>query len=432
MLLARTSFSPSHRNSLRSLALANPGSEQKSGSANRFAPLAAAQRPGCIFARNLVFTILLPLWLTCGNWAGGQQPPSESSGGQAVVPTSEKRSMSIQKSSFGKTSDGTSVDLYTLTNAQGGVVKLTNYGGILVSVEVPDRVGKLANVTLGFDDLQSYLDGHPFFGATVGRFCNRIAGGRFTLDGKTYTLAVNNGPNHLHGGKIGFDKLVWDVEQIRDESSVGVRLRIVSPDGDEGYPGKLSVIADYTWNNDNELKYSFEATCDQPTVLNLTNHAYWNLAGEGSGKIHDQRLQLHCDRYLAVDETLIPTGELANVAGTPLDFRQPRALGERIDELEATKGYDHCFVINGSAGQLRTCAIAKDPASGRVMEVRTTQPGVQLYTGNHLGGKYSQHAAFCLETQHYPDSPNQADFPSTRLNPGETFRETSVHKFSVE
>jgi aldose 1-epimerase len=340
--------------------------------------------------------------------------------------------MTIHRSEFGKTSDGQAVDLYTLTNARGNIVKLTNYGAIVTSVEVPDRDGKLENVNLNYPSLEGYLGRHPYFGSTVGRFCNRIAAGKFSLDGKSYTLVQNNGPNHLHGGTVGFDKLLWQAEEMQADSVVGVRFTVTSPDGQEGYPGALTVVAEYTWNDANELAFTFKATTDQPTVINLTNHAYWNLAGAGSGDVLAQELKLNCAKSLAVDDTLIPTGEFLDVAGTPLDFRTFRKLGERIGMLPMTKGYDHCYVVNGEAGTLRTCAVAKDPKSGRVMEVLTTQPGVQLYTGNHLGGEYTQHAGFCLETQHYPDSPNQPGFPTTRLNPGETFEETTVHRFSVE
>ncbi len=340
--------------------------------------------------------------------------------------------MSVARAPFGKTPDGTAVDLFTLTNTAGNVVTLTNYGAILVSVEVPDRQGKKANVNLGFSNLAGYLGGHPHFGSTIGRFANRIAAGKFTLEGETYTLAVNNGPNHLHGGKIGFDKQVWQAEEIQNDAEIGVRFKLVSPDGQEGYPGNLSVIAEYTWNNANELKSTFRATTDQATVINLTNHAYWNLAGAGHGNVLEHTLQLHCDQYLAVDDTLIPTGKIESVEGTPLDFRRRHAIGDKIAELPATKGYDHCYVVNGPAGTLRSCGKATDPHSGRSMEVLTTQPGVQLYTANHLGDPWGAHGAFCLETQHYPDSPNRPEFPTTRLNPGEQFEEITVNRFTVD
>ncbi len=342
--------------------------------------------------------------------------------------------MTIERRLFGTTVDGAAVELFTLTNSAGNVVQLTNYGAIIVSVEVPDRAGHKANINMGYPDLAGYLTRHPYFGSTIGRYANRIASGEFMLDGKKYTLAVNNGPSHLHGGIVGFDRLVWEAEEFQQAGAVGIRFQVVSPDGQEGYPGNLKVIVETSWNDANELVIVFRATTDQATVVNLTNHAYWNLAGAGTGRgtVLQHELQLNSDRFLSVDETLIPTGSLVDVAGTCLDFRNFRQIGERIDQLPASKGYDHCFVINGSAGTLRSCAIVKEPHSGRVLEVLTTQPGVQLYTGNHLEDPFVQHAAFCLETQHYPDSPNRPEFPSTRLDPGELLEETTVHRFSVE
>ena len=337
--------------------------------------------------------------------------------------------MKIERVDFGKTPSGIPVSLFSLINSHGNRVALTDYGAIITSVEIPDRNGDRTNVNLGFPTLDGYLERHPFFGATVGRFCNRIAGGKFELDGRLYELVVNNGPNHLHGGTVGFDKQVWEATELSSDSRIGVRLTLQSPDGQEGYPGNLSVTAEYSWNDQNELAFTFRASTDKATVLNLTNHSYWNLSGAGQGNIHAHQLQLLCHNYLAVDDTLIPTGKIESVAGTPLDFLESHPIGERIDQLPATKGYDHCYVVDGQAGQLRRCAVAKDPSSGRAMEVLTTQPGVQLYTGNHLSGKYGQHAGFCLETQHYPDSPNQPTFPTTRLNPGEQFEETTVHRF---
>jgi aldose 1-epimerase len=338
--------------------------------------------------------------------------------------------MAVQRSDFGTTPDGQKISLYTLTNKRNCTVRVIDYGAILVSVDVPDREGRIENVNLGYSTLDGYLARHPYFGATVGRFCNRIDQGRFSLDGKTYQLAINNGPCHLHGGIIGFDKLIWKATAIDGEVS-GVQFNVVSPDGQEGYPGNLDVIAGFTWNNDNELAFSFAATTDQPTVLNLTNHAYWNLSGAGNGTIHHHRLKLECDRFLPVDQNLIPTGQLSSVEGTGLDFRQQRTIGERIDLFPATKGYDHCYVVNGQPGKMRLAARVEDPASGRTMEVETTQPGMQLYTGNHLSGEFPQHAGFCLETQHFPDAPNKPTFPTTRLNPGETFFQTTIHRFGA-
>src|SRR5262245_20457916 len=345
---------------------------------------------------------------------------------------------------FGKTTEGQEIKVHTLTNLKGMRVKLINYGATLISVETPDRNGKLANITLGFPSLEGYLQRHPYFGSTVGRYANRIAGGKFTLDGKTYTLATNNGPNHLHGGRKGFDAVVWKAEPVTSEAqpqSVGVKFTYSSADGEEGYAGTLDVTVIYTLSNENALRMQYQATTDKPTVVTLTNHSYWNLAGAGSGDILGHELMLAADRYLAIDDTSIPTGELAAVKGTPLDFTQPHAIGERIGELKTephkTKGYDHCYILRGQQGRLELAARVKEPKSGRVMEVYTTEPGVQLYCGNFLdgspsGGGFKQHEGFCLETQHYPDSPNKSAFPSTVLRPGEIYRSTTEHRFSVE
>ncbi len=346
----------------------------------------------------------------------------------------EAHSMKLDRTPYGKTHDGTAVDLFTLTNKHGHQLQLTNYGAIIVSIAVPDRQGKLTNVTLGFDKLEGYLQRHPYFGATVGRFCNRIAKGSFVIDGKTYSLAVNNGPNHLHGGLVGFDMKVWSAEELRSENSIGVRFRWTSPDGDEGYPGNLQVTADYIWSDDSKLTIRFMATTDKATPINLTNHAYFNLGGWTGGAIHDHLLQLHCSKYLAVDSTMIPTGTIVEVANTPMDFRQPHRIGERIDALSATNGYDHCFVVDGTLGVLRPCAVVEDRKTGRAMEVMTTLPGVQLYTGNFLAGSdstggFKQHEAFCLETQNFPDAPNKPSFPSAILKPGEKFDHTTSYRF---
>lgn len=325
-----------------------------------------------------------------------------------------------------------SILLFELRNSHGNRVSLTNYGAILVHVEIPDRDGNRANVNLGYDHLDGYLERHPYFGSTVGRFCNRIAKGKFAIDGQSYELAINNGPNHLHGGIEGFDKLIWDAEAIEEENAVGVRFSVVSPDGHEGYPGSLEVTAEYRWNDENELSYEFRATTNAPTVLNLTNHSYWNLGGVESGDVLGHQVQLQCDHYLDVDEDLIPTGEIKSVDGTSLDFKDTHTLGERIDDFASTKGYDHCYVVNGAPGESpRRCGVARDPKSGRQMEVFTTQPGMQLYTGNHLGGDFQPYSGFCFETQHYPDSPNKPDFPTTRLDPGQSFFEKTIHRFST-
>jgi aldose 1-epimerase len=342
---------------------------------------------------------------------------------------------------FGKTADGREVKVHILTNLKGVTAKIIDYGATLISMETPDKNGKNANITLSFPNLDGYLQRHPYFGSTVGRYANRIAKGQFTLDGQTYKLATNNGPNHLHGGNKGYDAVVWKAESVSSPDSVGVSFTYTSPDGDEGYPGTLKMTVVYTLNNANELSIDYSATTDKPTVLCLTNHTYWNLAGAGSGDILKHELTVDADQYLPIDENSIPTGEPAAVKGTAFDFTTPHAIGERIGELKKephkTKGYDHCFVLRGQNGKLTRAARAKDPASGRVMEIFTTEPGVQLYCGNFLdgsagGGGFKQHDAFCLETQHYPDSPNQPKFPSSVLRPGQTFRSRTMHRFSVE
>jgi aldose 1-epimerase len=374
--------------------------------------------------------------IICSHRLPAQQPKQPIPSDRALIAT-----MTHDKKPYGKTKDGQDVTLHTLTNVKGMRVKLINYGATVISVETPDRDGKPANITLGFPSLDGYLQRHPFFGSTVGRYANRIAGGKFTLDGKTYTLATNNSSNHLHGGLKGFDAVIWQAEPVTSSDSVGVKFSYTSADGEEGYPGKLDVTATYTLTNDNELRIDYTAMTDKPTILNLTNHCYWNLSGAGSGDILKHELTLAADKYLPIDDTSIPRGQLADVKGTPLDFTQPHAIGERIGALKQdphkTKGYDHCYVVRGEPGQLRECARVKDPASGRIMEILTSEPGVQLYCGNFLdggasAGGFKQHEGFCLETQHFPDSPNKSQFPSTVLRPGETFRSTTVHRFSVE
>lgn len=347
-----------------------------------------------------------------------------------------KNAMSIESRPFGKTAAGEPVTLYTLTNAAGNTIKMIDYGAIIVSIDVPDRSGKKANVNAGFDSIDGYLQRHPYFGATVGRFCNRIAKGKFSIDGKEYSLFVNNGPNHLHGGKVGFDQLMWKAEKLQTNVSVGLRFSLVSPDGQEGYPGTLNVTADYVWDNENKLTIRFQATTDKATHVNLTNHAYFNLGGIGAGNVHGHELKLNAAEYLPVNDDMIPLGKTAPVKGTALDFTQATKIGDRIQTLEATRGYDHCFVVDGKAGSLRPAAFVVDPKSGRSMTVATTQPGIQLYTGNFLGGDASnanlkQHEAFCLETQHYPDTPNQPAFPTTLLQPGQKLDETTTYQFGI-
>jgi aldose 1-epimerase len=348
----------------------------------------------------------------------------------------ENSPMKILRTPFGQLADGRAVTKFTLSNRHDRCVSLTDYGAIVISIDAIDRQGQVANVNAGFEQLDGYLLKHPHFGSTIGRFANRIAKGVFSIDGREYRLATNNGPNHLHGGLVGFNKQLWQAQELIAADRVGVRFELTSPDGQEGYPGTLQVAAEYWWDDEDQLTARFLASTDRATHLNLTNHAYFNLGGIGSGKITEHVVKLDCDHYLAVDETLIPTGEVAPVAGTPLDFRNETSLGARIDQLSSTKGYDHCFVINGQLGQLRRCAMAYNPKTGRALEITTTQPGVQLYTGNHLPGNEGSaglkaHEAFCLETQHYPDSPNQASFPTTLLRPGEKFEETTIFRFFV-
>ncbi|MDR3406113.1 MAG: galactose mutarotase [Chthoniobacter sp.] len=340
---------------------------------------------------------------------------------------------------FGKTRDGETVDLYTLTNAAGLKAKLTTWGACLVEMDVPDRSGALRDVTLGFDTLDGYLGAHPHFGATTGRYANRIARGRFTLDGVTYQLGLNNGANHLHGGVAGFYHRNWKGEAVKGANAV--RFTYTSADGEEGYPGTLRVAITYTLTEKNELRLDYEATTDKPTILNLTNHAYWNLAGAGEGDILGHELRLYASHYTPVDATSIPTGKIESVAGGPMDFTKAKTLAKDYAQMTGEPGgYDHNFIIDQpQANALTLAAEVYEPKSGRVMTVSTTEPGIQLYTGNYLNrtviGKgekvYWKNYGFCLETQHYPDSPNHPDFPSTVLRPGQTFRSTTVHQFSV-
>lgn len=351
--------------------------------------------------------------------------------------TAEEPMLTVQSEPFGQTEDGREITLFSLRNRHGMKVNLINRGGILTAVEVPDKKGEMANVTLNFSEPAEYLVNGPYFGGICGRYANRIAKGQFELDGKSYQLELNNGPNSLHGGKDHFMKKLWKADSFQTDKSAGVKLTYTSPDGEEGYPGALKTIVTYSLNDANELTIDYEATTDKPTVLNLTNHAYWNLAGAANGTVLDHDLTLFCDKYLPVDETSIPTGEIAAVAGTCMDFTKPEKIGARIDQpVNGAGGYDHCYVVNGKSGELRPTAKIVEPKSGRVMEISTTEPAVQFYTGNHLKGtpetgNAPKHGAFCLETQHYPDSPNRPEFPTTRLNPGETYKQTTVHKFSV-
>ena len=348
--------------------------------------------------------------------------------------------MKIKREHFGRLADGTAVDIYTLTNASGLEARITTYGAILVSLKVPDRNGALADVNLGFDALDGYVGTHPYFGAIIGRYGNRIAKARFTLDGVEYRLAPNNNGNSLHGGIKGFDKVVWKAAPVKSGHGPGLKLTYLSKDMEEGFPGNLAVTVAYTLSDTNELEIRYEATTDKKTPINLTNHAYWNLKGAGNGDILGHVLQLEADAFTAVDSAanLIPTGEILPVAGTPFDFTTPHAIGERIAQVEG--GYDHNFVLRSGGGALTLAARVKEPESGRAMEIWTDQPAIQLYTGNFLDGSvvgkggraYQKHAAFCLETQHFPDSPNHPNFPTTILEPGRVFRSVTVHRFTAK
>lgn len=351
----------------------------------------------------------------------------------------------ITQQHFGTTKDRKEVQLFKLKNKNGCEARITNYGGTVISLTVPDRNGKFADVVLGFDSFQDNVTlNNAYIGTLMGRYANRIAKGRFTLDGKEYQLPINNPPNHLHGGVRGFNKRVWDARALETPKGPAVELKYLSPDGEEGYPGNLSVTARYTLTDRNELRVDFTAKTDKTTILNLTQHCYFNLAGQGEGDILGHIVQINATRFLPVDENLIPTGELRPVHGTPFDFQKPTAIGARIEEkneqLIRGNGYDHTFVINkGILGGLRRAARVVEPKSGRVMEMLTTQPGMQFYTGNFLdgmkgkGGKvYKRRYGFCTEGQHFPDSPNHPKFPSTVLKPGETFRCTIIYRFSTE
>jgi len=350
----------------------------------------------------------------------------------------------IKKQPFGKAPDGTPVEIYTLTNSNGLEARIMTYGGTVVSLRVPDRNHKFDDVVLGFDTFDPYPTKSPFFGALIGRYANRIAKGKFTLDGHQYSVPVNDGENSLHGGNKGFDKRVWKAREIKVRDGAALEFTYLSKDGEEGYPGNLSVRVIYSLTDDNGLKIDYSATTDKDTVINLTNHSYFNLAGAGSGTILGHELMLNADRFTPIDKGLIPTGELKSVQGTPMDFRQPTPIGARINEndeqLVFGKGYDHNWVLNSSNGSLALAARVYEPTTGRVMEVYTTQPGIQFYSGNFLdgtitgkGGKvYNKRDAFCLETQHFPDSPNHPNFPSTVLRPGEKYAQTTIYKFSTK
>lgn len=354
----------------------------------------------------------------------------------------------VKKESFGKTADGTEAEVYILTNAKGAEAKFTNYGAALTSLKMPDREGKFADVVLGFDSIDGYTNekyqkANPYFGAIAGRYANRIAGAKFSINNQEYKLAANNGKNSLHGGVKGFDKVFWQGKEVSAANGAAVEFTYSSKDGEEGFPGNLTAKVTYTLTDENELKIDYSATTDKETLVNLTHHSYFNLAGEGSGDILTHELKINADKFTPIDAESIPTGELKSVEGTPFDFRAAKEIGKEIDadneQIKNGKGYDHNFVVNGENGTLRQAAVVTEPKTGRIMEVLTTEPGIQLYTGNYLdgslagksGGKYAKRTGFCLETQHFPDSPNRPDFPTTLLKPNETYKSSTVYKFSA-
>jgi len=362
----------------------------------------------------------------------------------AVVFTScnqQSKNKAMVKKEIHGTYKGKEVSLFTLTNTNGNVLKLSSFGARIIWIEVPDRNGKKENVTFGFDTFDGMINGDPYFGSVVGRYANRIAKGKFTLDGVEYSLALNNGPNSLHGGPGGWHSVVWDGEEVKNSQSPAVKFTYHSPDMEEGYPGNMHVEVTYTWTDKDEIIIDYQCTTDKKTVLNITNHAYFNLQGAGNGDILGHELMINASRFVAVDSTLIPTGELRPVEGTPFDFKTPHTVGERIeedyDQLKLGKGYDHTFVLDDVNEVIATVF---DPSTGRFMEVFTDQPGVQFYCGNFLngtmighGGKpYIYRSGLCLETGHYPDSPNHPGFPATVLNPGETFKSRTIYRFSVK
>ncbi len=346
----------------------------------------------------------------------------------------------IVETVYGSTEDGREIRQFRCTNSQGNVMTMITYGATMTEFSMPDRNGNRVNLILSCPNIQGWEQCTSYFGSTVGRFCNRIKEGKFSIAGQQYKLAVNNGPNHLHGGVQGFDKVIWEATPISRGDAVGVKFHYQSKDGEEGYPGNLQVTAEYLLTDNNELHIEFRATTDKVTPVNLTNHNYWNLAGHDSGDHFQQELQIEADKYLVTDETLIPTGDLRDVTGSDLDFLSFRRIGDRLKMVgdEQVKGYDLCYAIRGADGKtMRLAATVKDPVSGRVMEIHSTQPGLQFYTGNWLDGSagsggYAAYSGFCLETQHFPDSPNQAAFPSTLLNPGGEYVQRTVHKFRVE
>lgn len=373
--------------------------------------------------------------------ACGSNPESAESA--ATAPEAVEPPVTIDRQAYGQLEDGRTVDLYRLKNANGMAIEVITYGGIITSWTAPDKTGAYENVVLGYDSLAQYLASNPYFGAIIGRYGNRIAGGQFTLEGTTYALATNDGPNHLHGGLKGFDKVLWSADTATSAEGASLILSYESPDMEEGYPGRLSVQVTYTLTADDALQVDYEAATDKATIVNLTQHSYFNLSGDFNQSILDHELMIAADQYLPVDATLIPTGELAPVEGTPFDFREAKMIGRDIEaghpQLELGKGYDHCWVLN-EQDRMRRVASAYHPGTGRQLEVFTDEPGIQFYSGNFLdgtlpmpgGGTYGHRTGFCLETQHYPDSPNQKDFPSVVLRPGETYKTRTAFKFSTK
>ena len=345
----------------------------------------------------------------------------------------------VVKASFGKLPSGQTVDVYTLANKHGLIAKVITYGAILTELHVPDRQGRLGDIVLGFDNLEAYLKGHPYFGSTVGRVANRIAKGTFTLGGKTYHLAINNPPNTLHGGKVGFDKVLWKARPLKTAFGPSVMLTYRSKNGEEGFPGNLNVKVIYTLTNDNTLRIDYEATTDKATPINLTHHSYFNLAGKD--RVLEHVVNINAEHYVPVDENLIPTGDLASIAGTPFDFIQPHTIGANIAQIgNIPEGYDHTYVLKGASGALKFAAKVTEPTTGRILKIWTTEPGVQFYTGNFLDGTltgkygtiYDTHSGFSLEAQHFPDSIHHPQFPNTVLRPGKVYRQRTVHQFLTD
>ena len=388
---------------------------------------------------SIFYGVLLLVFTTIGC----KQNKKESQSEMETVKT-ESEQNPIEETIFGEMPDGTKVKKFTLKNDAGMEVDVITYGGIITRWTAPDRNGFYDDIVLGFNNLDQYLDGNPYFGALIGRYGNRIADGEFSLDGETYNLATNDGVNHLHGGEKGFDKVIWNAMPKNTGAGAVLELTYTSEDGEEGYPGKLDVKVTYTLTDENELDIQYEAVTDKPTIVNLTQHSYFNLSGQLSKPVLDHEIYLDADTYLPVDGGLIPTGEFREVAGTPFDFNEPKLIGKEIEadneQLGLGKGYDHCWVLNEGEEDFRMVASAHHGKTGRFLEVYTNEPGMQFYSGNFLdgtlpaktGGTYTQRSGFCLETQHYPDSPNQADFPSVRLNPGETYSSRTMFKLSTK